>query len=207
MHYKCIIFDFDGTLADTEEQTFNIYNALAEKYKYKKISKRDLHNIKHLNFIEIIKFVDLPYSKIPRMIKEGQKLLKQNMENIKPFQNNIENVINSLNSKVNIMGIITSNTKKNVNSFIVNNKIKVFDFIISSPLLKKEKKINSIARKYKIKKEEILYVGDETRDIISCKKAGVDCAAVTWGYNYPEALNKYDPEYTINKLEDLVDII
>ena len=28
MAYKCVVFDFDGTLADTEEKTFNIYNCL-----------------------------------------------------------------------------------------------------------------------------------------------------------------------------------
>ncbi|PKM52983.1 MAG: phosphoglycolate phosphatase, partial [Firmicutes bacterium HGW-Firmicutes-5] len=27
MTYKCVVFDFDGTLADTEEKAFNIYNA------------------------------------------------------------------------------------------------------------------------------------------------------------------------------------
>ena len=26
MTYKCVVFDFDGTLADTEEKAFNIYN-------------------------------------------------------------------------------------------------------------------------------------------------------------------------------------
>ena len=39
MAYKCVVFDFDGTLADTEEKTFNIYNDMAEKYKYRKITK------------------------------------------------------------------------------------------------------------------------------------------------------------------------
>lgn len=41
MAYKCVVFDFDGTLADTEEKTFNIYNDMAEKYKYRKITKEE----------------------------------------------------------------------------------------------------------------------------------------------------------------------
>ena len=45
MAYKCVVFDFDGTLADTEEKTFNIYNDMAEKYKYRKITKEELHDI------------------------------------------------------------------------------------------------------------------------------------------------------------------
>ena len=46
MAYKCVVFDFDGTLADTEEKTFNIYNDMAEQYKYRKITKEELQHIK-----------------------------------------------------------------------------------------------------------------------------------------------------------------
>lgn len=207
MTIQCLIFDFDGTLADTEEHTFKIFNLMADKYNYKKMTREDLAHIKHLNFREIIKWVGIPYSKVPGIIKEGQKLMKENIEDIKPFEQDIRKVLLSIHDKVHNIGIITSNTKKNVESFLDKYNIDFFQFIISSPLHSKEKKINSIAKKYSVDKHNILYVGDETRDILACKKSGVMCAAVTWGYNSIEALTRHNPDYIINNLEELMEII
>lgn len=207
MQYKYLIFDFDGTLADTESQAFTIYNELADKYNYKKITRDDLHNIKHLSFLEIIKLVDMPYTSIPKMVKQGQRLLKASMGSIKPFQSDIKEILVEIRENIEIMGIITSNTSKNVKKFVANEDINLFDFVESSPLLGKEKKINSICKKYKLNKEQVLYIGDETRDIDACKHAQVKCAAVTWGYNYLEALSKHNPDYIINDLKDILTIL
>ena len=68
MAYKCVVFDFDGTLADTEEKTFNIYNDMAEKYKYRKITKEELQHIKNLHIKEIMEIVDIPFYKLPRVL-------------------------------------------------------------------------------------------------------------------------------------------
>jgi phosphoglycolate phosphatase len=38
---RCIIFDFDGTIADTEHFAFNISNELAERYNFRKITREN----------------------------------------------------------------------------------------------------------------------------------------------------------------------
>ncbi|MBF7097813.1 HAD-IA family hydrolase [Alkalibacter mobilis] len=207
MKYKCVIFDFDGTLADTEDAALKIYNGLAEKYEYSKISKQDLHRFKRLNLMEILDLTKIPLTKLPKIIKNGQKLLKREMEHIRPFDKNIKEILMEIKMEAGCLGIITSNSKKNVKAFMKEMDIGFFDFIVSSPLMTKESRINSIARKYGLQKSDILYVGDETRDILACKKAGVSCAAVTWGYNYPEILIKENPDYMIEDLGELLDII
>ncbi len=207
MAFQCVIFDFDGTLADTEERALYIYNSLAEKYNYKSITREELHKIKHLNIKEIIETVEIPLKKLPKIIKHGQKLLKNEMHTIKPFDEKLEEILIELKKRVKVMGIITSNSNRNVKAFMRNQHIDSFDFIESSPLMSKEIKISSTARKYSIPKSDILYVGDESRDIAACKKAGVKCAAVTWGYNYPEALLKESPDYMIEDLTSLIEIV
>lgn len=207
MHITCIIFDFDGTLADTEEHTFRIYNTLAKKHNLKEITIEELPEIKHLNFMELLKFIEVPYHKLPKIMKEGQKLLRGDIGDIYPFEENLRGIIEDIRKKVKYMGIITSNTKNNVAKFLANNNIESFDFIISSPILSKEKKINGIAKKYSLEKDGILYIGDETRDIQACKKANIKCGAVTWGYNSERALKKEDPDYIIHNMQELMDII
>ena len=81
------------------------------------------------------------------------------------------------------------------------------DFIISSPLFSKEIKINKIKKKLKLKDEEILYVGDEVRDVVSAHKANIPIASVTYGYNTKEYLSSENPTYFIDSLKELSDII
>jgi phosphoglycolate phosphatase-like HAD superfamily hydrolase len=49
--------------------------------------------------------------------------------------------------------------------------------------------------------QRAVYVGDEVRDIVAARKAGVDVAAVSWGYNTREVLAKHEPDYLIERPE------
>ncbi len=42
MKYKCLIFDFDGTLANSENSMLFAYNAIADKYGFKILTNEDL---------------------------------------------------------------------------------------------------------------------------------------------------------------------
>ncbi|MBQ9061201.1 MAG: HAD-IA family hydrolase [Eubacterium sp.] len=49
-----------------------------------------------------------------------------------------------------------------------------------------------------LKAEEILYVGDSEIDLQTAANAGMDCAAVTWGFRNREMLTKLQPAYLID---------
>jgi phosphoglycolate phosphatase-like HAD superfamily hydrolase len=55
--------------------------------------------------------------------------------------------------------------------------------------------------------DEIVYVGDETRDINSAKKSGVKAIAVGWGFNSPEILSKHNPDYLAVQPQELTTAI
>lgn len=52
-----------------------------------------------------------------------------------------------------------------------------------------------------------MYVGDEVRDIEACQKVGIKIAAVTWGLNTKEALERYHPDSLIDKPQQLLDLV
>ena len=54
-----VVFDFDGTLADTEDMVFTIYLDLADKFKLKKVSKDELYKLKKLSAFEVVSIEDL----------------------------------------------------------------------------------------------------------------------------------------------------
>ena len=61
-------------------------------------------------------------------------------------------------------------------------------------------------KKYGMEKENVIYVGDEIRDIKAAMEAGIKVASVTWGYNFENVLSKYKPDFIINRPEDLLNL-
>lgn len=206
MRYKYVFFDFDGTLADTEEVNFVIYQKLAEKYNLRNITIDELGHIKKMSAKELMAYVELKKRYLPFMLKRGKNLLKQDMKNIKPCKPDILSTVAELKNMGIKTAIITTNSKTNVEMFLEKNNAYIFDFIASASMFGKETKMRRIMKKEKLRNDEVLYVGDEIRDINAAKNAGIDIASVGWGYNTVESLKKNNPEYLVMEPSELIEI-
>jgi phosphoglycolate phosphatase len=58
-----------------------------------------------------------------------------------------------------------------------------------------------------MRRNEVLFIGDEVRDVEAAQAAGVDVAAVTWGFNSRVALAKCDPTYVVDSPEELLQLV
>ncbi len=206
MKYKYVFFDFDGTLADTEGVNFVIYQSLAEKYNLRNITIDELGHIKKMSARELMAYVELKKRYLPFLLKRGKSLLKQDIKNVEPCKPDLINIIKQLKNMGIITAIITTNSRYNVQMFLNEHNANIFDFIESSSMFGKETKMRKIIKKNKIRLEDVLYVGDEIRDIHAAKKTGIDIASVAWGYNTVESLKKNKPEYIIYEPFQLMDI-
>ena len=204
---KCVIFDFDGTLADTARQVMSVYNIIAEKYGYEPRDMDDFHLLKQMNISTAMQLVDIPIRKMPSLIKEGQKIFRDYVSESEAFAENLRESLEKIKQLCGIVGIISSNTKKNIKIFLEKAEIDCMDFIISSPLFSKETKIKKIMDKHDLLPRDVIYIGDETRDIDSAKKAGVRSIAVTWGWNGRDLLSRHDPEYIVDTFEEIIPTI
>ncbi|MEJ6580185.1 MAG: HAD hydrolase-like protein [Akkermansiaceae bacterium] len=54
---------------------------------------------------------------------------------------------------------------------------------------------------------EMIYVGDEVRDVKAAHKAGVNIAGVTWGFNTRRSLAELEPRWLLSDPEDLSKLI
>lgn len=106
-------------------------------------------------------------------------------------------------------GILTSNSQENVNLFLeANNLQNEFSFVSStSKLSGKARHLRSICRTFSCLPEHLLYIGDETRDIKACLKAGVPIASVTWGFNDKKILQEARPDHLIDTPQQLTELI
>lgn len=213
---KYIIFDFDGTIADTFQTILEIGNRLSIELGYgekrkelglEKITKKDIEKMRNSMPKDLIKKYKFPMRKLPFVLKRIRQELNKKIAFVKPIKN-IKNVLWKLKNNGYKMGILTSTSEENVRKFLKKNKLELFDFIYSgSSIFGKHKVMKSLLKKQKLKRKEVIYVGDETRDIEAAKKAKVKIISVTWGFNTKQILKKQKPDFLIDKPKELMKIL
>jgi phosphoglycolate phosphatase len=206
MAIKVIIFDFDGTIADSRDAFVNIVNRLAPTFGYQPVGTSELEELTNLSSEEIIKRAKICQLKIPFILRQIKKELNKEIGNLKPIYQ-IGNSLISLKQEGYQLGIITSNLKENVEIFLKNNQLdELFNFVCSGiTLFGKNKVIDKFIKQNNLQPHEVIYVGDETRDITAAKKSKVRVIAVAWGFNSPEILAKFQPDFLLDNPQELVE--
>ncbi len=203
-----LIFDFDGTLVDSYQKVLEKFNFLAEKFKFKKINEHDLENLKDLNSKQLIKFLNIPFYKMPRIIYHARKQMHEEILNLAPFPF-IPEVLKQCYDAGFFLGILTSNSEENVKIWLQHHNIAhFFHFIhIESSYFGKKKILKRIINNYDIDKSKAFYIGDETRDVDAAKQAGIYSIAVTWGFNSEKILLQQQPHYVARTPNDIPKIL
>lgn len=201
-----LVFDFDGTLADTFNLILKISNQLANEFKFHQIPPEDIHILKDRTLKEVIKHLQVPILKIPLILAKARKEFYKEIMTVKPFPE-LGNIIFQLKTFPVQMGILTTNSTRNVHKFLEYNKLEIFDFIHSSKIFGKDVTLKKIARRKRLPLKQIYYIGDETRDIAAAQKAGVKTIAVSWGYNSEKVLLKQQPDFLIKTPNELLKLL
>lgn len=204
---KTIIFDFDGTIVDSRDLIIQLYNEIAERENYKKINKSDIESLSTLPILERCKVLDAPIHKIPSMLLEARKNYKNEIHTLR-VKDGVLELLYKLKESGFSLGIISSNARSTIIEFLKQNNIDVFDYVHSAKnLFGKHYSINGLVKSFNLDKKDTIYVGDEVRDIEACKKSHIKIIAVTWGYDSTKLLQKGNPEYLINKPDEIIDIV
>jgi phosphoglycolate phosphatase-like HAD superfamily hydrolase len=200
---RLLLFDFDGTIADTFDDGFEILNKLAGEFGFRPLRREDLEKARDMRTRELMKFLGIPLTKMSRIARRGSEELHSRMPGVKPLAG-VPELIRELHGAGYELGIVTSNTEANVRLFLQKFDLDVFAFIRSSTkLLGKAHEIREVIKKRKIAARDILFIGDETRDIEASQKAGIRIAAVTWGYNSRRSIEAMKPDHIFDKADDL----
>lgn len=204
---KVIIFDFDGTLADTIDILLSITNRLSAEFGFKSATKEELAQLSNLNSWQILQYSGISIFKFPLLIRRLKAELHSELPNIQLFPG-IKEVLLELKKRGFQLGIITSNSRENVLGTLEKNGLQdTFTFIYSGSTFGKHKVINKWLRRENIHTEKVVYVGDEVRDIDAAKKTGIKVIAVGWGFNSQEALAAQNPDFLIERPQELIEIM
>jgi HAD superfamily hydrolase (TIGR01549 family) len=204
---KVVLFDFDGTIADSLDGMIHIINELAKKYNFKPVAEDEIESLRNETVSAMFKRLKVPLFKLPLLAIDTKALQQKQIASIKPI-NGMQQALQDLQSAGYTLGILTSNGKENVHEFLKNNNLDVFTyFSFDSSLFGKDKMLKRFMKKHGLTPEQIVYVGDEIRDIEASIRAGIEMVAVTWGFNSKEALMKYQPNTVVEKPSQLLTAI
>jgi phosphoglycolate phosphatase len=202
-----MIFDFDGTIADTLFVYFDLLNLLADRFNFARFDINNIDYYRGLSSHQIFSMVNIAKYKLPFVVLEARNILKKEINKIKPIEG-MKDVVEEM-KRLNLQtGIITSNSVKNVNSFLKQSDFPDFDFVFSSlRIWQKSAVLKKVIAHHKLDPSKVFYIGDETRDIEAAKKAGIKSIAVTWGYNTKAILDNSNPDFLCESTDALKETI
>jgi phosphoglycolate phosphatase len=208
MIYKTLVFDFDGTIADTLGETRLIFNRIAPDYGIRQVAEHELDHLRHLSLKDLLSHLKIPKRRVPALISRGTTMMRGNITQLQLIAGMPE-VLVELRRHVRSFGILTSNATANVDLFLRTHGLREqFDFISStSKLTGKAKHLRAIRKTFSLESEELLYIGDELRDVKASQKAGIPIAAVTWGFNSRQSLAAAKPTYLFDRPSDFLTLL
>lgn len=207
---KHIVFDFDGTLVDTTKVIVKVYNELADQYKLKKLSQEEFQNIMNLTLRQKMKALEVSIFKVLRMRRIGQEFKEKYKSYLGTvdFCDGVLEVARQLEDKGYVLSILTSNSELNITYYLNSKQINLFQHISSSKgLMGKDQAIKKYMKEHQLSNQELIYIGDEVRDIQACKRNNVEVIAVSWGIYSRDLLLSEEPNYLIDDPHEIIKII
>ncbi|MGL1901913.1 MAG: HAD hydrolase-like protein [Fibrobacterales bacterium] len=205
---KTILFDFDGTIADSLRATIVVYNRIAPHYNARPIQEKHIETFKSDRIQRFFKYLNLKYYKLPFMVIKGRSEFRKDM-GLVTEQPGVCDVIRQLKIEGHTLGILTSNSKENVSDML--NKYGIadcFSFLKNSKhMFGKSKYIKQVIKSEKTTADQVYFVADETRDIEAAHKAKINMVAVTWGFQNRRAFKKLSPEYIVDTPDELYSVL
>ena len=201
---KYVVFDFDGSLADTIDLSIRLYNKVAPEYNCKTVDPADRYLLASRNPKELMHEAGITGIKLTKLVLHVRKELGRHIHETEPAPGIIP-ALEEIRGAGYRLGVLTSNSRENVDRFCNNNfKPGTFDFIYSGRnIFGKDRVIRRMLDRENIAVDRVVYVGDETRDIEACKKARVPVIAVCWGLSRREPLASLHPDRIADKPEEL----
>lgn len=201
-----VLFDFDGTLMDTEQAIIQSYRELFRRYRtVEEFTKEKQISVLGPSLYEMISTF-FPDKDVEILQKEYRAYQNEHLnERMKPMPHAIE-LLEWLKKKEYVVGIVTARRKDSLEHILnLFNMNDYFSILIGYYEVQNQKPdpegiLKAIGD---TQYEDVYYVGDSVGDILAGKNAGVKTIAYLWMEERKETLRNSGADYYI---EDLLEV-
>jgi pyrophosphatase PpaX len=182
--FKCVIFDMDGTLTDTNQLIFDSFNYIAMKYKAKTYSPAEI--VAMFGPPEEGALLDVVgEEKIDQAMREYLIFYRRHHKDLARLHPGIRDLLRFLQKRKVHCALFTGKgihtTTITMQSFAL---MPYFEYVVTGNDVVNHKPdpegIEKILDHFSLRKDEVLMVGDSIGDVKAAREAGVKVAIVLW---------------------------
>jgi len=211
MKIKAILLDLDGTLIDSVPLIMESDNAAIQKFGFH-VTHMKLRELSLLHSRDIAYYlmdstrdVISLYDFVEFRRKYFVNLLKKHNPKKLWFSDSI-NFLDEM-SKEFPLAIITGSRKLFVKEILDNKSSKFVKFVITSDDVEHKKPdiepLEIALKKLKLKKEEVIFIGDSIQDGLMCRRLGVNFIAKLTGISTENQLRAFNPLYIAKNFAEI----
>lgn len=207
MKYPLVIFDFDGTLADSFPFFAGVFNQLAARHGFRPIDAAEVTALRQRSPRELMAYVGMPSWKLPLVAKDFIALMRQNQHQIRLFDG-VPQMLHELAQTGLQLAIVSSNAEDNIRQILGPDAAALFaSYECGMSIFGKPARLTNVLRRLGVPAASALYVGDQTTDAEAARAAGIAFAAVAWGYGTIESLNAQQPDVEFPTVADVARLL
>lgn len=204
MGYRLIIFDFDGTLADSAAWFAGTLNSVARRYGFREIDPNEMARLRGRPNREIMQTLKVSPWKLPFIAAHVRRLAAEAAPSISLFPG-VAEMIRRLAARGVQVAVVSSNSEAVVRQVLGAELAGlVAHFGCGASIFGKATKFREVIRKADVAEADVLSVGDEVRDIEAARKVRLATGAVTWGYATADILRAQRPSALFETTDDVL---
>ena len=198
-----VIFDLDGTLADSLPWFLRNVNGVADRFGFRRIADEDIESLRRAGSHEILRALEVPLWKLPGIARHMRRMKSAHLAEI-PLFPGTATMLRSLREAGLTLALVSSDHEANARRQLGEASHVFSHFDCGASLFGKAAKFRRIVKRAGISPAQAISIGDEVRDIDAARNAGIACGAVMWGYAAPDALGALKPDLVFERMEDIV---
>lgn len=184
--YTLVIFDFDGTLADSFPWFVEVFDTLAERYWFKRITEQEGATLRGLSARQIIHHLGVSRWKL--LARHARILAKRDRAQIALFLG-VDAMLAELTAAGITLAVVSSNSEETVRHVLgPENVARITYYACGSSVFGKQAHFRRVLKRSGVRPADALCIGDEIRDYEAASAVGMPFGAVAWGYTTAEAL-------------------
>lgn len=205
---KAIIFDFDGTLADTLPVCFLAFESVFEKFDNREVTSEEIKAMFGPSETGIIRD-NLKNNNYDEAIELYYEIYRDRHENLVQNNEDINTLLKRLKTNGYKLGIVTGKARRSLDiSLDCLGLDNFFDVIITGDDVEFPKPhpegINKALDYLDVLPNEAVFLGDSDADIMAGKQANVLTIGVHWLPNYQTIDFNVQPDEVYSSINELI---
>ena len=204
--YRLVIFDFDGTLADSFGWFLDVFDTVADRFRFRRLDRTRIDEFRGLSTRDLLRHHSVPLWKVPMIAAHARTLQGRHLDAITVFAG-MDEVVSDLQARGVTLALVTSNAHANIAHILGQETLGAFSHVAcGASLLGKATKFRAALKATGTAPGDALAIGDELRDIEAAWAAGIAAGAVGWGYALPERLRAEAPDHFFDRPARITDL-